>query len=109
MFLELAKSASLLASIVSLCALFHATFLGLETNLEERLWNILGMLIVATAISFLSGELFRAKQSPTRTSDSLTATLPVKLFLWAIGIMLILFLVAWYLETHYIFYKDIRY
>ncbi|WP_263355971.1 hypothetical protein [Acidicapsa ligni] len=114
MLLELAKPASLLASIVSLCAVFHAAFLGTETNLEARLWNIIGILALAAVISFLSGEIFR-KSTPTagslhsNTSESLASTFPVQIFFWSTGTMLVLFLAAWYLETHIIFYKDIRY
>ena len=33
----------------------------------------------------------------------------MRVFFWTTGVMLVLFLLAWYLETHCIFYRDVRY
>jgi hypothetical protein len=38
----------------------------------------------------------------------LLRTLPVQVFCWALCAMLALFVASWYLETHCIFYKDVR-
>jgi hypothetical protein len=39
---------------------------------------------------------------------SLTRTLPIRMFCWAAGLMVALFLASWYLETYCIFFKDVR-
>jgi hypothetical protein len=38
----------------------------------------------------------------------LLRTLPVQIFCWAVCLMLAFFAASWYLETHCIFYKDVR-
>jgi hypothetical protein len=35
-------------------------------------------------------------------------TLPVQIFCWAAGLLLVLFAVSWYLETYCILYRDVR-
>jgi len=57
-----------------------------------------------------SGMLFREpdESGPGLLMRTLLRTLPVEVFLWAAGGMLILFLTSWYMETHCIFYRDVR-
>jgi hypothetical protein len=50
--------------------------------------------------------IFRESAEPG--ADRLMRTLPVQVFCWAVSLMLVLFLVSWHLETHCIFYKDVR-
>ncbi len=109
MFLELARPVTLLASMLSLLAVFHTAFLGSETSFQQRLYDSLGVLLLAAGISLLSGLTFsEGKDHPLAASPHLTSTFPVKLFFWTTGIMAVLFLLAWYLETHCIFYRDIH-
>jgi hypothetical protein len=35
-------------------------------------------------------------------------TLPVQMFLWAAGVMVVMYLASGYLETHCVFYRDVR-
>jgi hypothetical protein len=110
MLVEVAKPITLLFSILSLYGVFHTAFLLPTTDVEQRLSESLGLLALAAGICLLSGLIFReAPENRDTRCDRLVATLPVQLFCWASTVMLILFLVSWYLETHCIFYRDIRF
>jgi hypothetical protein len=98
----------LLASFFSLLAVFHAAFLGSETDFRQRLWKALGMLIVAAAISLASGLAFSQAAQPDLGDLRVLETFPMRIFFWGTGLIATLFLLAWYLETHCIFYKDIH-
>ena len=56
---------------------------------------------LSAVISLLGGVIFR--ESEPRSHPSLVATLPLRMFSWATSIMLVLFVLARFLETHYIF------
>ena len=110
MFVEVAKPITLLFSILSLYGVFHTAFLLPAADAEQRLSESLALLALAAGICLLSGLIFReAPENRDIRCDRLLATLPVQLFCWASTVMLILFLVSWYLETHCIFYRDIRF
>ena len=105
MLLEMARPVSLMASILSLLAVFHAAFLGTETDIVQRLIQGLAMLALAAGISLLSGLTFLGHAD----LGQLSRTFPVRVFCWTSGIMAVLFAVSWYVETHCIFYKDVRF
>jgi hypothetical protein len=103
MFLELAKFVSLLLSILSLDAVFHAAFMGYSSDLEQRLLPSLRMLLLAAAICLGSGYIFRAwEQKAGRRNASLAASFPMQIFWWASGTMTVLFAVAWFLQAYYL-------
>ncbi len=112
MLLEFAKPIALLLSILSLCILFHTAFLVQgdfnflipSHALHDRILDSLLMLALSAAICIVSGLLFRDAEPTPR--PSLATTLPVRLFYWTTSIMLLLFIVSWYLETHCIFYRS---
>jgi hypothetical protein len=112
MLLELAKPVALLLCILSLYALFHTAFLipgtldvlGPGPILHDRIVNSLTLLALAAGICLVSGLIFR--ESTPEPHPSLSATLPLQLFYWSIGIMTLLFLASWYLETNVIFYRS---
>ena len=109
MLLELAKPVVLVVCILSLYAVFYAAFLDPAINLDQRIWESLGLLALAGCLALASGLIFRETLSASSARNlRITATLPVRMFCWATGLMLVLFLVAWYLETHCILYRDIR-
>jgi hypothetical protein len=59
------------------------------------------LISLSAAISLLGAIIFReAEPSP---HPSLASTLPLRVFSWATSIMLTLFVLARFLETHYIF------
>ena len=102
-FVEIARPVALLLCILSLYAVFHAAFLAPEPDIEMRIWASLRLLALAGGISLAGGFLFVEGADGGR----LTGTLPVQVFLWGALGMVLLFAVAWYLETG-VFYRDAR-
>jgi hypothetical protein len=101
-FLELAKFASLLLSILSLDALFHAAFLEPASHFEQRLLPALDMLVVSAAICLGGGYIFRAwEQKAGRRDASIAGSLPMLIFWWGAGIIALLFAAAWVLERYF--------
>ena len=107
---EFAKLAALLLCMLSLYAIFRTLFLSIETPqliflppqvLTNRLLQVLLLIALSAAISLLGGIIFREAEPDPH--PSLASTLPLQVFSWATSIMLILFFLAWFLETHYIF------
>ncbi len=111
MLLEIAKPVALLLCILSLYAVFHATFL--VPNASEllfsdaaqsaRMLHALLLFSLAAGICLASGLLFRESEPQPR--PRLVATLPIQLLAWSAGLMLLLFVASWYLETHIILYR----
>jgi hypothetical protein len=104
--LEVAKPIAVALCMLSLCAVFNAAFLVPASDLESRSWTAVILLSLTASICLASGMIFR--ESAELRADRLMRTLPVQLFCWAVSLMLVLFLISWYLETHCIFYKDVR-
>jgi hypothetical protein len=110
MLVELARPVTLISTILSLYALFHAAFLIPASDMHQRIYQSLELLGLAAAISLIGGLIFR--QSTTKRSSSgmrLTGTLPVRIFFWAASAMLVLFIVSWYVESYCVFYRDVRF
>jgi hypothetical protein len=114
MLLELAKPVALLLCLLSLCALFHTAFLIpsdihllLQPNqaLRDRVIDSLLLLAFFAGICIASGLLF---QEATPSHPSLSATLPLQIFFWAVVTMVPLFFLSWFLEAHYIFTPSIH-
>jgi hypothetical protein len=107
---EFAKLAALLLCMLSLYEVFRTLFLySQETNailqpaevFNGRLLDALSLIALSAAISFLGAIIFR--ESEPEPHPSLAATLPFQVFSWSTSIMLTLFLLARFLETHYVF------
>jgi hypothetical protein len=107
MVLEIAKLVALVLCMLSLWAVFHTAFLVPAADFEQRTYDSLAMLALAAGISLAGGLLFR-ETKPRAPNPRLAATLPVQVFFWVAGLILILFIVSWYLETYVVFYRDIR-
>ena len=114
MVLELARPVALLCGILSLLGVFHAAFLDPTADVEQRLVGSLGPLLLAASIAFAGGLTFQARWRTGRNRRSeyvvpLIETFPMRIFFWSVAGMAVLFLISWYLETHCIFYRDIRF
>ena len=110
MFAEIAKPVTLVFCILSLYAVFDAAFLAVSIDMHQKIYESLIRLALAAAISLISGLIFRdATLEPHAGGEPLTATLPVQLFCWGSGVMLVLFIVAWCLESYCVFYRDTRF
>jgi len=92
MILDLSKAASFLLSIFSLLHLTARAFFYPEPRWQERLILALPSLALATAVCLLAGLLFRwpARHNPD-ANQPFADTLPVRLYLWAIPTLAILF------------------
>jgi hypothetical protein len=109
-FLEIARLVTLLSSMLSLYAVFHTAFLVPSLDLQQRICESLVLLMLAAAVSMISGLFFRhAAQDHHIDNGRLVTTLPIRVFFWASGTMLILFVLSWYLETYCVFYRDVRF
>ncbi len=106
MLLEAAKPIALVLCMAALCAVFSTAFLVPASDVEHRNWDTLTLLSLAAGICLTSGMIFREPEH--EGMGALLRTLPVQLFCWAVGVMLALFVAAWYLETYCIFFKDVR-
>jgi len=115
MLLELAKPVALLLCLLSLLMVFHTIFFDLEEprllpqphqELRDRIIDSLLLLALSAGISLIGGLIFR--EAEPLPQPSLASTLPLQLFIWATGIMLFVYPLALFLETHYIFSPIIR-
>ena len=106
MVLELGKFVSFAASILSLYALMGSAFFVPGTQWQDRLIASLLRIALAGCLCFASGILFRedAIQHAPEPEPPLISTLPVRLFLWSLFAMALLFALSWFLETYYIPY-----
>jgi len=106
MLLELAQAISFFISLVSLYPVLYSAFFIIGASWEERLLLSLNRLALSGCISFASGLLFlcpkprRSKPRYSKQDRSLFSTLPVQLFLCAAGVIALLSLAAWYLDTN---------
>jgi hypothetical protein len=102
---ELIKPVALALCLISLCAVFQVVFLAPDLDLDQKCWQALMLLSLSAGISISSGMIFLGDE--TREISGCFRTLPVQIFCWAVGTMLVMF-VARYLETHCMFLKDTR-
>ena len=98
MLLELGKAFSFLASILSLYLVAANAFFAPAMFWDDRLLLALPKLGVAACVCLFSGLLFvwPARSNPD-AGQSLISTLPVRMFLWSLAGMAVLFVVSWYL------------
>lgn len=99
MLLDLTRALSFLLSILSLYALIHSAFFLTATTWQQRLVASIVRVVLAACICAFSGMLFRTETQPT---TPLSRTLPVRLFLWTLFGVSILFAIAWFLDTYYL-------
>ena len=109
MLVEVPKPVTLFFCILSLYAVFNAALLNPSPDMDQRIYDSIGRLALAAAISLISGLIFCAATHDADGSARLAATLPVQMFVWGAGAMVIFFVISWYLERHCIFYRDIRF
>ncbi|NYF53198.1 hypothetical protein [Tunturiibacter gelidoferens] len=115
MLLELAKPVALLLCLLSLLTVFHTVFFALEDPqlllqphqaIQDRIIDSVLLLALSAGISLIGAFIFR--EAEPYPHPPLSATLPLQLFYWATAIMLLLFPLASFLETHYIFSPSIH-
>jgi hypothetical protein len=103
MVLELGKFVSLLAGIVSLHAVFYTAFLAPANGMRERVFESLDMLVLAGGVCLASGLLFRSwDRKAGIEKSSIAASLPMKIFWWFSGVVVVMFAASWYLQVYYL-------
>ncbi len=112
MLLELARPAALLASMMSLLAVMHTAFFGSETDFHQRIYDSLGMLLLAAGFALFAGILFERNGESTPDAGPVAAifrTFPMQVFCWTTGLIVALFLLARWIEANCIFSKEMRF
>jgi hypothetical protein len=99
MLLDLGRAVSFAFSILSLYVLLDHAFFIPATRWEERLVGSCACIGLAACVCFASGLLFRYSTEP---EVPLTRTLPVRVFLWTLLGVSVLFAVGWYLDVYYV-------
>jgi len=106
MWTEATKPVALMMCMAALCGVFYAAFLSPVSHPEGNLWDTLTLLSLTAGICVASGMLFL--EGNGNEDGELLRTLPVQMLLWAVGVMAVMFVASWYLETHCVFYRDVR-
>jgi hypothetical protein len=101
--LEIGRAIALTLSILSLYPVMLSAFFVPGSRWEERLEMSLLKIAVAACICFASGLLFAYRPGTSlHFVTGVMATLPMRLFVWAMGSGAVLFAVSWYLEEYYV-------
>jgi hypothetical protein len=99
MLLDLGRAFSFLLSILSLCYLMNAAFFVTATTWQQRLLASIARIVLAACVCIVSGFLFHLKSNP---AVPLSHTLPVRVFLYTLPAIILLFALAWLLDAYYI-------
>ena len=103
MMLDIAKALSFFLSILSLGPVWLSAFFVPGSRMEDRLVLALENIALAGCICFLSGILFaRPWRVDTGNGEHLMETLPVKMYLWTVLAVAVLFFLTWYLEFSFV-------
>ena len=103
MLREIGKAVSFMLSILSLYPLIVSAFFVPGARWQDRLSLSVGWMLLSGCFCFASGLFFerdpRAEGDP---GEPLLRTLPVRIFIWTLVGVAILFVVSWYLEAYYV-------
>jgi hypothetical protein len=97
--LDLGRALSFLLCILSLYAVIDTAFFLTATSWEQRLIASIARVVLAACICGASGMLFRYETEP---ATPLSRTLPVRIFLWTLFGVIVLFFTAWFLDVYYV-------
>ncbi len=104
MFRELAKAVALILTIISIYALLCSVFFVPGSPWQQRLLTSIETLAMTGCVCFASGLLFSITTQSVNGQEvpPVTRTLPVQLFFWSLGGVVLMFLLSRYLEVFYI-------
>lgn len=92
--------------MAALCAVFILAFLEPVDSIGPTTGDMLSLLGLAAGICLASGMLFC--DGVHSGLGAVMRTLPMQMFLWAAGVMVVMYLASAYLATHCVFYRDVR-
>ena len=103
MLLELLKPLTFFLSMLSLYPVLLSAFFEPGTRWEERLELALLRVAFAACVCLASGLVYcwPSRIGP-EAGEPVLATLPVRLFFWAVAGMALLFAISWFLEEYYL-------
>lgn len=102
MILDIAKALSFFASILSLYPVVVSAFFVPGSRWEDRLVVALARVGLAGCTCLLSGILFAQPWRADAHGEHLLATLPVRLYLWTVAGVAVLFALSWYFDVPYV-------
>jgi hypothetical protein len=103
MLLDITKALSFFLSLLSLGPVVLSAFFVPGSRLEDRLVLALENIALAGCICFLSGILFaKPWRVDANAGEHLMETLPVKMYLWTVFSVAVLFTLSWYLELSFV-------
>jgi hypothetical protein len=102
MILDIAKALSFFLSILSLYPVVAGAFFVPGSRWEDRMVLALARVGLAGCICLLSGILFAQPWQAGHTSEHLLATLPVRMYLWTVAGVAVLFALSWFLDVAYV-------
>jgi hypothetical protein len=101
MLLELARPFSFFLAMLSLYPVLVNAFFVPGTRWPERLAAALLHIALAGCVCFMSGLLYSRPSEESPDGELLMATLPVRMFLWTMAGMMVLFALTWFLEEYF--------
>jgi hypothetical protein len=102
MILDLAKALSFFLSMLSLYPVVGGAFFIPGSRWEDRMVLALARTGLAGCMCLLSGILFAQPWRPGHSGDRLLATLPVRLYLWTVAGVAVLFALSWYFDAEFV-------
>jgi hypothetical protein len=101
MLLELGRALSFFLSMLSLYPVLVSAFFVPGKRWEERLLLAFLYVVLAGCTCLISGILFSRPSPANPQGETLMSTLPMRLFLWAMVGMALLFALSWYLDVYF--------
>jgi hypothetical protein len=102
MLLELLRPVSFLLGLLSLYPVLLSAFFEPGTHWQERLEMALLRVVLSACLCLASGMLFARHPEFGEAPQPVLKTLPMRIFLWALAGMIVLFVVSWYLNEYYV-------
>jgi hypothetical protein len=103
MFFEVARTVSFFVSMLALYPVVAGAFFVPGSHWQDRLILAAARMGLAGCLALVSGILFaKPWLYPDGPGRRLMAVLPVRIYLWTILGVAIMFLLSWYLEEFYV-------
>ena len=102
MILDIARALSFFLSLLSLFPVVGSAFFIPGTRWEDRMVLALARVGLAGCVCLLSGILFAKPWQSDHSAERLLATLPVRVYLWTVASVAVLFALSWYFDAEFV-------